>query len=87
MGYRGEVMFKFKPSVRSYNPLNFWWNVIVKKDSKKTLKLYNNTCNSYNVGDRIGQLVIVKHPYIELCETDELSETERGAGGYGSTGK
>lgn len=86
-GYRGEVMFKFKSSIRSYNPLKFWWYAVVKKDIKKTLKLYNNTCNSYNVGDRIGQLVIVKHPYIELVEVDELSETERGAGGYGSTGK
>lgn len=40
----------------------------------------------YNIGDRIGQLVVV--PY-ESCETefvDELSETERGSGGYGSTG-
>lgn len=87
MGYRGEVMFKFKSSIRSHNPLKFWWHFLVKKDIEKTLELYNNTFSSYNVGDRIGQLVIVKHPYIKLVEVDELSETERGAGGYGSTGK
>ena len=86
-GYRGEVMFKFKSSIRSHNPLKFWWHFLVKKRYRKTLELYNNTFSSYNVGDRIGQLVIVKHPYIKLVEVDELSETERGAGGYGSTGK
>lgn len=41
----------------------------------------------YNIGDRIGQLVIVPNPKVEYVEAEELSETERGAGGYGSTGK
>lgn len=41
----------------------------------------------YNVGDRIVQLVIMPYPAIEFIEVDELSDTERGAGGYGSTGK
>ena len=42
---------------------------------------------AYSCGDRIGQLVIVPIPSVEFVEADELSETERGAGGYGSTGK
>ena len=37
--------------------------------------------------DRVGQLIILPYPQIELVESDELSETERGDGGYGSTGK
>lgn len=41
----------------------------------------------YFPGDRIGQLVIVPIPEVEFVEVEELSETERGAGGYGSTGK
>jgi dUTP pyrophosphatase len=41
----------------------------------------------YAVGDRIGQLMILPYPAIELVETDELSDSERGEGGYGSTGK
>ena len=41
----------------------------------------------YNVGDRIGQIIILPYPQIEFEEVDELSETERGTGGYGSTGK
>lgn len=40
----------------------------------------------YNVGDKVGQLVIIPYPKIEMVEVDELSETERGIGGYGSTG-
>lgn len=40
----------------------------------------------YNVGDRIGQLLIIPYPQIELVEVDNLSETERGTGGYGSSG-
>lgn len=41
----------------------------------------------YWPGDRIGQLVIVPIPEVEFVEAEELSETERGEGGYGSTGK
>ena len=40
----------------------------------------------YNVGDRIGQLVIVPIPEVAFLESDTLSETKRGTGGYGSTG-
>lgn len=42
--------------------------------------------NSYNIGDRIGQLIIIPYPTIEFEEVEELSESERGNGGYGSTG-
>ena len=41
----------------------------------------------YQVGDRIGQLIILPYPIIEPVEAEELSETERGTGGYGSTGR
>lgn len=40
----------------------------------------------YKVGDRIAQLIIIPYPQIEFVETDELSESERGEGGHGSTG-
>ncbi len=40
----------------------------------------------YNAGDRIGQLIIVPYPTIELEEVDALSDSERGEGGFGSTG-
>jgi dUTP pyrophosphatase len=38
-------------------------------------------------GERIAQMVIAKHEQIEWEEVNSLSETQRGAGGYGSTGK
>ena len=41
----------------------------------------------YAVGDRIGQLIIMPYPSIEFVETDELSDSARGEGGFGSTGK
>ena len=43
--------------------------------------------NDYKVGDRIAQIMIIPHPSIEFEEADELSESARGEGGFGSTGK
>ena len=37
-------------------------------------------------GERIAQLVIAKHERAEWIEVEELTETSRGAGGFGSTG-
>jgi dUTP pyrophosphatase len=37
-------------------------------------------------GDRIAQAMLVPYPKVELIETQELSDTERGTGGLGSTG-
>lgn len=38
-------------------------------------------------GDRIAQMIIKKNEDVELVEVEELSDTERGVGGFGSTGK
>ena len=38
-------------------------------------------------GDRVAHLVIQEVPIVELLEVEELDETERSAGGFGSTGK
>ena len=40
----------------------------------------------YEVGDRIGQLIIMPYPKINIIEAEELSETERNTGGFGSSG-
>ena len=40
----------------------------------------------YTEGDRIGQIMIVPRPTISFNEVDLLEDTERGTGGYGSTG-
>lgn len=71
-GYRGEILFKFKPSC-----------VIEKPD----LAYIPIEISKYSIGDRIGQLIIIPYPEIGFVEVDELSETERGTDGYGSTGR
>jgi len=38
-------------------------------------------------GERIAQMVIAKHEQAEWVQVEELSDTDRGAGGFGSTGK
>ena len=38
-------------------------------------------------GERIAQMVVARHERVEWEETDTLGETERGAGGFGSTGR
>lgn len=45
---------------------------------------YNYT---YEEGERIGQLIVLPYPDIEFVEAEELSDSDRGTGGYGSTGK
>ena len=52
-------------------------------------KINNNSQseNDYKVGDRIAQIMIIPYPKIIFREVEELSNTERGDGGFGSTGK
>ena len=40
----------------------------------------------YKNGDKIAQLIIMKLPWVDIEEVDELSDTDRGEGGFGSTG-
>lgn len=40
----------------------------------------------YKVGDRIAQIMIIPYPRVQFEEVEELSKTERGEGGFGSTG-
>ena len=70
MGYRGEIMAKFKPVMGSYETI---------------LDMFES--NEYEIGDRVVQLLIIPYSQIELEEVENLSETERGEAGFGSTGK
>ena len=46
-----------------------------------------NGLTKYAVGDKVCQIMIIPHPTIQFIEVDELTNTERGEGGFGSTGK
>lgn len=54
---------------------------------KKIQGVSNNALDNYKVGDRICQIMIIPHPSIIFIEVEELDNTERGEGGFGSTGK
>lgn len=41
----------------------------------------------YKKGDKIGQLIVMPYPKVNVVEVDELSTSERGEGGFGSSGK
>lgn len=72
--YRGEIMCRFQGiDATKY-----------RVGDKKQI-IYGE--NKYNVGDRVAQIVFLELPKITLIEADELSETERGSGGFGHTGK
>lgn len=82
-GYRGEVTAKFKPSWQfdtAALPFRMGDVDITGMDD-------DNGCRIYQVGDRIAQLVIMPYPEVEFEEAEELTDTDRGTGGYGSTGK
>ena len=48
---------------------------------------YDGDYHIYKTGDRIAQLMILPIPTVELVEVDDLSDTDRGEGGFGHSGK
>ena len=91
--YRGEVSFKFKPSVVLYDNMGIAPQGKLGIDGSPFTDIVVPTVKNgldfqeYEIGDRIGQIIILPYPKIEFIEVDELGETNRGDGGYGSTGK
>ena len=53
---------------------------------KVALHNHGETAQTVAVGERIAQLVVAPYITAEFIEADELSDTVRGAGGFGSTG-
>ena len=74
-GYRGEVTAKFKPT----NYFNCY------EDCGRIVECPHYG-SIYGIGERIAQMIILPYPQIEFEEVEELSQTERADGGYGSTG-
>lgn len=70
-GYTGEIKLRFK----------------VDSTVMSHSEVGNVNVEYYDIGDKIGQLMVIPFPQVELQEVDELPTTERGEGGFGSTGK
>lgn len=47
----------------------------------------DDTSTCYQVGDKVGQIIFVKLPSIELIESQNLDSSDRGERGFGSSGK
>ena len=90
-GYRGEIMFKFK-AIPSYIDVPCEQSTPLEDG---VFEVYSEATDFhrdditelavYKVGDRVGQMIIMPYPKVQFTEVEELSDSERGAGGYGST--
>lgn len=49
--------------------------------------MIGSATGGYKEGERVAQILILPYPEVEFELTEELNETERGSGGYGSSGK
>lgn len=101
--YRGEIMVAMKyrdglqtqsineaidATLKEFEPTfdDFLFQCKLQRES---LLEASRTCAiaPYNVGDRVAQMVFLNYPTVNLQIVDELSTTDRGDGGFGSTGK
>lgn len=73
--FRGEILIKFRPALQ--------FQSYAYEDELDVI----SGNRIYEVGDRIAQLIILSYPKISFTEVDELSDSERGTGGYGSSGR
>lgn len=101
--YRGELCFTFKnrtsiETMATLNALHRMHDMYLLErlfvsfddiyyDEFDKICEHPLTYAPYEVGDKIGQLVFMNFPTVKIEEVDELSETERGENGHGSTGK
>jgi dUTP pyrophosphatase len=64
---------------------------VIDSGYRGSIKAYFDIIDSslvyYEKGNKFAQLLILPYPNIEFEETEELTETERGASGYGSSGR
>lgn len=84
-GYRGEVSVMVDNT--SYGSGLFEEGLLtVSAELHPTAETYHLGTYIIRKGDRIAQAVIAPVIHAEIVEADELSDTERGTGGFGSTG-
>ena len=90
VGYEGQVRPRSGLAIKSgITVLNSPGTIDADSRGEVKVILINLSDTDFVIksGDRIAQLVISKHEQMEVVEVETLSETERGAGGFGHTGK
>ena len=60
--------------------------ILVKYRSTDRI-MFRRFMEHYKVGDRIAQAIVLPYPKIKFTEVEQLSESNRGNGGFGSTGR
>ena len=75
-------------TVTNGNNIEFTWADSAKNAQSALDWVYGNPMAfaPYKVGDRIGQMVVIPYPNVKISVVDNLSDTERGENGFGSTG-
>ena len=88
-GYFGGILARSGlASKKGLRPANCLGCVDSDYTGEIIVALHNDSKSFQTItnGERIAQLVIIPFMPVEFVEVDELSETERGEGGFGSTG-
>lgn len=93
-GYRGEIILKFR-AVYTKAYAQKWYQRIAEvlfgkfpDDKVNVTHFWGDDSNgAYKVGERIGQLIIMPYPKVALESVSQLPTSDRGAKGFGSTGK
>ena len=89
-GYFGVVAFRSSMSFKRGFSIPSGIGVI-DNDYRGEIRVAVQNCGNdpflkIKAGERIAQLIILPMQYIQLKEVEELSDTERGTSGFGSTG-
>jgi dUTP pyrophosphatase len=85
--YRGELMCRFSRVLGTkLKDIRIWQEDIVN-NIDSYIEVIWDELKQYEVGDRVAQIVFLELPKITMIEADELSDTQRGTGGFGHTGK
>lgn len=88
-GYYGMLVPRSSISKKSLTLLNSPGTIDAGYRGEVTAKMRATTDvvpSLYKAGERFAQLIILPIPDVKFCEADELSDSDRGDGGYGSTG-
>lgn len=98
-GYRGEVKLKFKPTLvyadrdgTGCDEGDYGGSDVTAHGRHEAMPDINPNClpfqpRVYEPGERIGQMIVLPIPYVAVVESTDLSDSERGADGFGSSGK